>query len=192
MFIDGPQQAHAVRILLVGLPTAAQKNNQEAQQEARRKRLTQQATKSVLAGRVVVLLGQPDEEGGQVRRVLLGEAITERLLLHRTALDELVLAHLVRDWKWPVMPEKTRKAMRGDEYRQWVRAQVTATAPTEEVLTRLLLYVLAHHDLSSEYNDQQQKVAGLLNRPELTQGLAEAAQERLAQQYDPLTLRARS
>ncbi len=192
VFIDGPQQAHAVRILLVGLPAAAQKSHQEAQQEARRKRLTQQATKSVLAGRVVVLLGQPDEEGEQVRRVLLGEAITERLLHHRTALDELVLAHLVRDWKWPVMPEKTRKAMRGDEYRQWVRTQVAATAPTEEVLTRLLLYVLAHHDLSSEYNDQQQKVASLLNRPELTQGLAEAAQEQLAQQYDPLTLRARS
>jgi ParB/RepB/Spo0J family partition protein len=192
VFIDGPQQAHTVRILLVGLPAAAQKNHQEAQQEARRKRLTQQATKSVLAGRVVVLLGQPDEEGEQVRRVLLGEAITERLLHHRTALDELVLAHLVRDWKWSVMQDKTRKALRGDEYRQWVRAQVQATAPTEEVLTRLLLYVLAHHDLSSEYNDQQQKVVTLLNRPELTQGLAEAAQDRLAQQYDPLTLRARS
>ncbi|WP_223654534.1 hypothetical protein, partial [Hymenobacter psoromatis] len=192
VFIDGPQQAHAVRVVLVDLSATAQKNNQEAQHEARRKRLTQQATKSVLAGRIVVLFGQPDEEGEQVRRVLLGEAITERLLHNRTALDELMLTHLVRDWKWPVMLDKTRKAMCGDEYRQWVRAQVMATAPTEKVLTRLLLYVLAHHDLSSEYNDQQQKVAVLLNRSELTQGLAEAAQDRLAQQYDPLTLRARS
>lgn len=191
VFVDGPQQAHAIRIRLVGLPPASRKNHQEAQQETRRQRLTQQVTKSVLAGRIVVLMGQPDEEGEQVRRVLLGEVIIERLLHNRTALDELVLAHLMRDWKWPVMLEKTRKGLRGDEYQQWVRAQVRATAPTEEVLTRLLLYVLAHHDLSSGYNDQQQKVAALLNRPELTQGLAEAAQQRLAQQYDPVTLRAR-
>jgi len=190
VYIDGPQQAHVVRVVVIG-PPPADKSRHTQGQDTRRKRLTTEVTKCVLARRVVGLLTQHDEAAAQARRTLLADVIAGRLLYNRTALDELIHAQLIREWKWETMLEKTRKAMRGDEYKAWVRAQVTTSAPTEAELTRLLLFVEAHHNLSSEYDNHQAKVAALLNRPELTEGLSEATQALFAERYDPNTLRAR-
>ena len=189
VYIDGPQQGHVARVKVVGPPPPT-KSSYEVGLDTRRQRLTKEVTKCVLAGRVFGLLNQGDDAAVLARRTLLGSIIMGKLLANRTALDELMHAQLVREWNWEPMLEKTRKAMRGDEYRDWVRAQVAASAPTEADLIKLLLFVETHHGLTSEYDDHQQKLARLLSHEPLTQGLSEASQTLLNKRYDPTTLRA--
>lgn len=189
VYIDGPQQGHVAHVKVSG-PPLLNKSSYETGLDTRRTRLTKEATKCVLAGRVFGLLAQGDDTAAQARRTLLGSIIARKLLANRTALDELTFAQLVREWSWEPMAEKTRKAMRGDEYRDWVRAQAAASAPTEAKLLELLLFVETHHGLSSEYDDHQNNLAKLLDHQPLTDGLSEASQTLLHKKYDPTTLRA--
>ena len=190
VYIDGPQQGHVAYVKVLGVAPATSKSAYETGLDTRRKRLTKEATKCVLAGRLVELLKQGDDTAAQARRTLLGSIITRKLLANRTALDELTFAQLVREWGWEPMAEKTRKAMRGDEYQKWVRAQVAASAPTEAQLLELLLFVETHHGLASEYDEHQHNLAKLLDHQPLTEGLSEAGTTLLHKKYDPTTLRA--
>jgi ParB/RepB/Spo0J family partition protein len=190
VYIDGPQQGHVAYVKVIGAAPTANKSSYETGLDTRRKRLTKEATKCVLAGRMVQLLTQGDDTAAQARRTLLGSIIARKLLSNRTALDELTFAQLVREWGWEPMAEKTRKAMRGDEYQKWVRAQVTTSAPTEAQLLELLLFVETHHGLTSEYDEHQQHLAKLLDHQPLTEGLSEASTTLLHKKYDPTTLRA--
>ena len=189
VYVDGPQQGHVVHVKVSG-PVAPDKSNYEKGLDTRRTRLLKEATKSVLAGRVFGLLTQGDDAAAQARLTLLGSIIARKLLANRTALDELTFAQLVREWGWEPLAEKTRKAMRGDEYQKWVRAQVAASASTEAKLLELLLFVETHHGLSSEYDDHQHSLAKLLDHQPLTEGLSEASTTLLHKKYDPTTLRA--
>lgn len=190
VYIDGPQQGHVAYVKVSGVAPAASKSSYEIGLDTRRTRLTKEATKCVLAGRVFGLLKQGDDTAAQARRTLLGSIIACKLLANRTALDELTFAQLVREWNWEPLAEKTRKAMRGDEYQKWVRAQVAASAPTEAHLLELLLFVETHHGLTSEYDEHQHHLAKLLDHQPLTEGLTEASQALLHKRYDPTTLRA--
>ena len=190
VYIDGPQQGHVAHVKVIGVAPATSKSSYEIGLDTRRQRLTKEATKCVLAGRVFGLLIQGDDTAAQARRTLLSSLIARKLLANRTALDELTFAQLVREWGWEPLAEKTRKAMRGDEYREWVRVQAATSAPTEARLLELLLFVETHHGLSSEYDDHQHHLAKLLNHQPLTEGLSEASQVLLHKKYDPTTLRA--
>ena len=190
VYIDGPQQGHVAYVKVTGAPPTVSKSSYETGLDTRRKRLTKEATKCVLAGRVFGLLIQGDDTAAQARRTLLSSIIARKLLSNRVALDELTFAQLVREWSWEPMAEKTRKAMRGDDYQKWVRAQVTTSAPTEAKLLELLLFVETHHGLTSEYDDHQSNLAKLLDHQPLTEGLSEASQALLHKKYDPTTLRA--
>lgn len=190
VYIDGPQQGHVAYVKVTGAPPTANKSSYETGLDTRRKRLTKEATKCVLAGRVFGLLIQGDDTAAQARRTLLSSIIARKLLSNRVALDELTFAQLVREWSWEPMAEKTRKAMRGDDYQKWVRVQVATSAPTEAKLLELLLFVETHHGLTSEYDDHQSNLAKLLDHQPLTEGLSEASQSLLNKKYDPTTLRA--
>ena len=190
VYIDGPQQGHLAYVKVIGTAPTADKSTYEIGLDTRRKRLTKEATKCVLAGRVFGLLKQGDDTAAKARRTLLGSLIARKLLANRTALDELTFAQLVREWGWEPMAEKTRKTMRGDDYQKWVGAQVATSAPTEAQLLELLLFVETHHGLTSEYDEHQQHLAKLLDHEPLTEGLTEASQALLHKKYDPTTLRA--
>jgi hypothetical protein len=190
VYIDGPQRGHVAYVKVIGAAPAANKSTYETGLDTRRKRLTKEATKCVLAGRVFGLLKQGDDTAAQARRTLLSSIIARKLLSNRTALDELTFAQLVREWGWEPLAEKTRKAMRGDDYQKWVRAQVATSAPTETQLLELLLFVETHHGLTSEYDEHQHHLAKLLDHQPLTEGLTEASQALLHKKYDPTTLRA--
>ena len=188
VYIDGPQQGHVVRIVVFGSPKP-EKSRAEQQKESRRNRLTKEATKRVLAGRAAQLLASADEAGADARHLLLAEAIADQLQRNRQGAEEpFLLAALVKEWNWQ-KPEQKSHAY-GEEKRL-IREQVRRVAPTEAALTRLLLFVLVHRNLSYEFDNYQEKVAQLLGADALTEGLAEATQAQLAREYDPVTLRAR-
>jgi hypothetical protein len=189
VYVDGPQQGHVVSVKVSG-PVAPDKSNYEKGLDTRRTRLLKEATKSVIAGRVFGLLTQADDTAAQARRTLLGSIIAHKLLYNRSALDELTFAQLVREWGWEPLAEKDRKVMRGDEYKNWVRGQIATSAPSEAKLLDLLLFVEAHHGLTSEYDDHQNKLVKLLDHEPLTEGLSEASTMLLHKKYDPTTLRA--
>lgn len=188
VYVDGPQQGRAVRIVVVG-PPKPEKSRGELNKESRRKRLTTEATKRVLAHRAAALLGGADEAGAEARSILLAEAIADQLQRNRQGVEEpLLFAALVNAWGWQKPEPKTHAY--GEEKRL-LREQVRRVAPTEAELTRLLLFVMVHHNLSYEYDNYQEKVVRLLDSETLTTGLEEAAQQQLAIEYDPVTLRAR-
>ncbi|WP_022821566.1 ParB/RepB/Spo0J family partition protein [Hymenobacter norwichensis] len=188
VYVDGPQQGKAVRILLIG-PAKSEKSRGEQNKESRRKRLTHEATKLVIAQRAAALLGGTDEAGAEARRIFLAELIADQLQRNRQGAEEpRLFAALVKEWGWQKPEQKTHAY--GEEKRL-IREQAMQVAPTEAELSRLLLFVVVHYNLSYEFDNYQDKVVRLLNREVLTAGLAEAAQEQLAKEYDPVTLRAR-
>lgn len=188
VYVDGPKQGQAVRIVVIG-PPKPEKSRGEQNKESRRKRLTTEATKLVVAQRAAALLVGTDEAGVQARCVLLAELIADQLQRNRQGADEpRLFAALVQEWNWQ-KPEQKSHAY-GEE-KKLIRGEVMRVAPTETELTRLLLFVTVHHNLSYEYDNYQDKVVRLLDSETLTAGLDEAVQEQLAKEYDPATLRAR-
>lgn len=76
-------------------------------------------------------------------------------------------------------------------YREWVVNQVLKYAPTETLLTQLLLFSVSNPGLINEWTDYQQTAASLVGTPQVREGLSEAAQELFEREYDPRTLRPR-
>lgn len=56
VYIDGPQQGHMAYVKVIGAAPTATKSSYEIGLDTRRQRLTKEATKCVLAGRLVELL----------------------------------------------------------------------------------------------------------------------------------------
>jgi ParB/RepB/Spo0J family partition protein len=188
VYVDGPQQGHVVRIVVIG-PAKPEKSRGEQNKESRRKRLTHESTKLVIAQRAAALLGGADEAGAEARRIFLAELIADQLQRNRQGAEEpRLFAALVKEWGWQKPEQKTH--VYGEEKRL-IREQAMHVAPTEAELSRLLLFVVVHYNLSYEFDNYQDKVVRLLNSEVLTAGLEEAAQEQLAKEYDPVTLRAR-
>ncbi|HEX8326478.1 MAG TPA: ParB/RepB/Spo0J family partition protein [Hymenobacter sp.] len=187
VYIDGPQAGHVVRIKLVGVKAVAgtavvvpEQSRGELIVENRRKRLMRKYTNKVLAGRVTDLVSTDPE----VMNALLRFMIKEQLLRGRIHVEDLLLVALVGEWNWQPLPDKATSA----QEREWLEAQIAASAPTHAELLRLLVYVTVRHEIGSEYRLYQQTVASALHAPALFEGLSEAAAAEIAKGHDPKTL----
>jgi hypothetical protein len=188
VYIDGPQAGNVVRIKLVGgvkaVPgTAAvvpEQSRREIIIENRRKRLMREYTNAVLAQRVTDMVATEAE----VMNAMLRFMIKEQVLRNRIHIEDLLLAALVAEWNWQPMPDKATSV----QEKEWLLAQIAASAPTHAELLRLLLYVTIRHEIGSEYRGYQKTVASALEAPALFEGLEEAAAAEIAKAHDPRTL----
>ncbi|MBG8554963.1 MULTISPECIES: ParB/RepB/Spo0J family partition protein [Hymenobacter] len=195
VYVDGASAATVVRVLLAQETTKALESGKvelsqgEKNRETRQKRLLKEAGKRVLAERCYHALQLSTDEAKQGRVRVLAKLVAESLMQGRV-IDLLTLAELTRTWGWP-LAGKNGPDTKGLPYREWVEAQVLLTAPTEALLTQLLLFSVTHRGLGSEWNDNQKTAASLVGNPQVQEGLDEATQALFEREYDPRTLRAR-
>ncbi|QKG59168.1 hypothetical protein GKZ68_21040 (plasmid) [Hymenobacter sp. BRD128] len=152
--------------------------------ETRRKKLTKEARKIVLAERMTGLLNAPAAEARPFVYGLLVEMITQELIHHRV-LDAGILSGLQATWQWGTPPEKF--GVGGTH--NWVQEQIRASAPNEDTqrLVFLLLYVTINREIGSEHSDQQTSLAQRLALPALLADLETATAAQVAKQYDTTT-----
>jgi ParB/RepB/Spo0J family partition protein len=187
VYIDGPQAGHVVRIKLVGVKPVAgtavvmpEKSRGQEIVDNRRKRFMREYTNKLLAGRVTDMVATDPE----VMNAMLRFMIKEQLQRGRIHVEDLLLVALVAEWKWQPLPDKATSA----QEREWLEAQIAASAPTHDELLRLLVYVTVRHEIGSEYRLYQHTVASALNVPALFEGLDEAAAAEITKGHDPKTL----
>lgn len=195
VYVDGPNAAKVVRVLLAEETTKALETGKieltqgEKNRETRQKRLLKEASNRVLADRCYHALQLSTEEAKQGRLNVLAKLVAESLMQGRN-IDELTLADLSRTWGWPVVGKKGPDT-NGLPYRDWVVNQVLRSAPSEAKLTQLLLYSVTHRSLGSEWSNYQHTAAHLVGNKQVLEGLDEAAKALFEREYDPRTLRAR-
>ena len=195
VYVDGANAGKVVRVQLTEVTAKAIEQGKveltqgEKNRDTRQKRLLKEAGKRVLADRCYHALQQFSDEAKAARLRVLGLVVAESLMRGRN-LDTLTLAELSRTWGWEEVG-KNGPELKGRTYKDWVVEQVLSVAPSEAMLTQLLLFSVTHRDLANEWTDYQQNAAGLVADPQVKEGLTEAAQELFESEYDPRTLRAR-
>lgn len=195
VYVDGSKAAKVVRVTLTQEAVKAVASGKtelsqgEKNRETRQKRLLKEAGKRVLADRSYHALQGGTDEAKQGRVQVLAAVVAESLMQGRN-IDLLTLAELSRTWGWEPVGKKGPDT-KGVPYREWVVKQVLKYAPTEALLTQLLLFSVTHRGLSNEWTDYQQTAASLVGTPQVREGLTEAAQELFEREYDPRTLRPR-
>jgi hypothetical protein len=200
VFVNGPQAGHSLRIKLTASYHAAKEREKatpatpaitKGQQAkiTRRANLMREARKIVTAERIMSLLNGPVDAPTTLQSVtgLLSFIVTEQLKKGRNNLSDVTVAGLVASCGW-AKPEKEL-----DYYTRWkwVNEQIAATADTPEKLIRLLMFVVVHHDIGSEFEEYQTTVAKGMGMPDAFADIEEVAKTHMERSYDPITLRKR-
>ncbi|GAB3841118.1 ParB/RepB/Spo0J family partition protein [Hymenobacter jeollabukensis] len=201
VYANGPQAGHAVLIKLTDSYRAAQERTKALPsatpaltkgQQAKQTRLSnlmRESRKQVTAERIMNLLNGPVDapETAQAVTGLLGFIVTEQLKKGRNNLNDVLVAGLVKTFGW----EKPEKPLDYYTKDKWVQTQLEATANTPEKLIRLLMYLVVHHEMATDYEEYQTTVAKGMNMPEAFADIPEVAKAHMERLYDPATLRRR-
>jgi ParB/RepB/Spo0J family partition protein len=198
VLVDGPHAGHGRYIKPIGevltvsmggqpiFATPNQPSRGEQMKDTRRKKLTKEARKIVLAERMVGMMEAPATEARPFVYGLLVDMISRELMQHQV-LQSGVLVGLQAKWNWPTPPEK----FGASGLVHWVQEQIRASAPNEDTqrLVFLLMYVTINREVGAEYKDYQTELAQRLAVPALLADLDTATAAQVAKQYDTTTLR---